>query len=961
MTKTNKLFNTSGASSDNDDDDSLDSFPLNRFPVLDGNKQKTPQSPFNKDQQSAGSPSSSSSSILLVRKANARDALKIVESPRRHVGTKTTAILAPTRKRPRPSSLSSSSSSSWQTNVETKSGRCRRRRRRLEDIISFDLSSSSSSDSDDDEALLFQRSSILEKSPLNQPKTINNNFHRACVVTSTARKSNSNQKSQSVLDDNLSNDSDDTAELVKQLEQAKWKYQSAKSPTKPASDKLQTGDSATQKKNTTPSKSPMSSNIPLSIALQQEKMDHVRESLVDSKKDNGCDSDSDSSVDTLELSKRCPTKPGISRPHFIINVPSVVRLNTPVDKHTRDDNGESPQVSSPIRQQSPPDDPPSHQTPPSNKSRPSCSNSPVQFQLPDHFESSSSSESEAEESKQPENQYEAVERRAEIEQDTNELRPPQQVSKVANIKTTNPYRPNYITNIDLNNRQNGTSLNQPENPTVGENNCTVNATGKERDYPPAYSTIEIPTQPYQDDYELFKLAFLRDQTTTDTAVCTRNTPPNGGNDFEFANAQQPQSSNSLPFQQRRSNEDLFRFAFGSDNASEIQRSPEVAEAISRDDRTEEELFHDVFLYGERKIDTTCEVPQPHNPNANDHIKQCQVRQGFSRREPFSSPAYNIVARSFLNLDRRQEVVHNHQSSIMTDANVDSIDDYPMEESDFYRKPAPRRITADHAHHPEWTTTNSSVDGSSQFPGQIDRPWNKKWTGKSQRRIRDPIASNHSLAASVVTRRSQNRQESYQATNCQKSSTAASSRFIEEGDIRRFFRTQPLTDGKTEQHRDMIRSQRHDILGHSEVTVVNRPSPARARTRQSNRGKVGVEGDDIIEILEDEPTVKDQVAVRSKAQKSTQLRQNRGRGSLARSKGSARRKSGNGSYRGKGRGRGGKRSNSGRGKGRPCSGRNRDNGNSNGVWGNGDAGSWGTIPPIRREDPAFEGIGAEVSF
>ena len=129
---------------------------------------------------------------------------------------------------------------------------------------------------------------------------------------------------------------------------------------------------------------------------------------------------------------------------------------------------------------------------------------------------------------------------------------------------------------------------------------------------------------------------------------------------------------------------------------------------------------------------------------------------------------------------------------------------------------------------------------------LPRPWNSNGTN---RRIRDPAASNVALAASVPVRRrtSNTRQVAAHVPAAAVAPVGTRSRqseAYEKQDIRNFLQTPRFSAETRQRVRDRINASRHDIEGHSDVAMVDRRFPTRSQANNEDE-----EDDDIIEVIE----------------------------------------------------------------------------------------------------------------
>ncbi len=336
-----------------------------------------------------------------------------------------------------------------------------------------------------------------------------------------------------------------------------------------------------------------------------------------------------------------------------------------------------------------------------------------------------------------------------------------------------------------------------------------------------------------------------------------------------------------------------------------------------------------------------------------------------------SPKFNIASRNFLYNKpwRDSNPVDNQQ---------EEVEDVVQYEDDDGRVPTrPRRVTQDQTNRifnhnnnsgsgiaangrsssyfkPRYSS-NAAARQQAQAPDQednhrstgvngISRPWASS-AARSARRLRDPAASNLSLAASVVMKTTNRTNRT--SSNLTAQNTAASNRGPPEhrrkdaniGDIRTFVNKRPALAYETRNRAksiESVRSNRHDIQGHSNVTVVNHPPKATgSRTRKPrNNG-----GGDAMQVFEDEPPPAKRPARRRKATKTK-----RKRTTTRRTKGRKRKSAGS---------RAGSR-------GRKFGKRSGSSNDDSGAWGS-TGGGWSSTRPVHKEDPAFRNVGAEIAF
>lgn len=317
----------------------------------------------------------------------------------------------------------------------------------------------------------------------------------------------------------------------------------------------------------------------------------------------------------------------------------------------------------------------------------------------------------------------------------------------------------------------------------------------------------------------------------------------------------------------------------------------------------------------------------------------------SSRSPTTrkSPKFNVAARNFLY--NKPWTNTNHRQ--------DEQEDVIQFEDDDRKVPArPRRVTQDHLnpipnlHHYSGDRNNYGrapavadhlpPNHSSNFLNQQTLPPQPQSNHHSNatntisrsaarsRRMRDPTSTNVSLAASVVTR---NRTCSGNGGNI--------------GDIRTFVTRRPALAFETRNRAksiESVRASRHDIQGHTNVTVVNPPAKTRGSTSQR-----GEQPEDVIEVFDEEPVKRPARSRKTTAKakpkrKRTYTRKTKTRGGRKRTR--------KGTRKGASRRYGSKRS--------------AKSNDDAGAWGS-TGGGWSSERPVHREDPAFRNVGAEITF
>jgi len=396
-----------------------------------------------------------------------------------------------------------------------------------------------------------------------------------------------------------------------------------------------------------------------------------------------------------------------------------------------------------------------------------------------------------------------------------------------------------------------------------------------------------------------------------------------------------------------------------------------------------------------------------NHEHNNHQHRLAARNEVVRRSPnrMRSPMFNIAARNFIHKDSRSTTAKH------PDREIEEVDDvYQFEDDDNRSKGRPRRVTQDHTNHitchnnianASATNERSRFHGEdtpnpyrnaesnrqTQTPGHrqqvrgrqiqrlssggsnIPRPWSSG-VRRTGRRLRDPIAGNPSLAASVGSKNGTRGGFTAAAASIRNQATPRSTQQRQNssiGDIRTFVSRRPGLANETRNRMksiESVRANRHDIQGHANVTVIHHQSSPEAdgrRTRSRSRNvaerEAEEEQDDVIEIYDDDEEEEE----RSSATGSTRTRR---AATAAKPRAKPKRKPtvARKAKPRKTRGRRGRRA-GGRGGGRYTR-RGRKNGaagnDDSGAWGS-TGGGWASARPVHREDPAFRNVGAEITF
>ena len=482
------------------------------------------------------------------------------------------------------------------------------------------------------------------------------------------------------------------------------------------------------------------------------------------------------------------------------------------------------------------------------------------------------------------------------------------------------------------------------------------------------------------DQELFDEAFVDESSSTVTTYCQSL-----GSKSRL-NPQLKDGSFQHRCGDKRTNEELFGAGFLENNQPPCNRN------VTRQENAQQ--THQLIDL----VDSDNEGENPYNRHHNSQefsssqfagdstISRTAQGEGRVAR----SPQFNIAARSFM---------YNSSRATFSEPpnNIEGVGNRFGKNNDNNQasmNPAPRRVTQDHTNQiinrttigvdtPTNVLTSFQARSTSNTPHRqggyqrqqysnqhrvsatkISRPWQPR-NARATRRVRDATASNVSLAASVVTNNKSSHavQSHTQATASARNQTPQQCR---DGisDIRNFVSRRGLVNETRAELIESVKATRYDIQGHANVTVIN-PTPISAhRSHQMEE-----DNDDIIEIHDDEappvPTDRSKLGrakPKTKAKKKraaprkVKPRKNRRKSTVSRrsrpiSGGSRQRK-----------GRGGSRY--GRRGGGSTAGRRVGGGGSGGcdtgVWGT-TVGGWSTARPVHHEDPAFQNVGAEISF
>jgi hypothetical protein len=609
-------------------------------------------------------------------------------------------------------------------------------------------------------------------------------------------------------------------------------------------------------------------------------------------------------------------------------------------------------------------------------------NSPVRFELPTQSSSSEESSASGEEEEASDNDVEERENR------------------------------NIIKNNCNNNSDNWHSFGEGVIAKEGENDNDVHREKKQQEMIPyqdihrrrqGHETEKVSTQT---DRELFEAAFDDNNT-----IHARNTAGGRSEDCGLHHTS-PQRQDSIA---RRRYDGVTRTDeeyFGGTLLEEVHQDQPISTLQHHHRR------HHPHLQQQQPcidlVDSDDSEQEKQTPNAREHQNRHQEHRHRSTAQIFEneesprsptrrrSPRFNVAGRNFFY--NKPWTNSNH-----LDRQGEEDDDVVQFEDDDSKVPArsSRRVTQDHNNHiihhndnsggsniyEESSVSNnlqqrlsSNPPGHQELPPEhqqhqrhIPRPW-PSGALQTTRRMRDPTASNVSLAASVVVKNpySGGRKTSEMTTpsTTDSSRNQPSQRSIQQhrrndtsiGDIRTFVSRRPILANETRNRArsiEAVRANRHDIQGHVNVTVVNHAPPPPVATRrrsQPQRRAGGEEEEDVIEVFDDEvealPLAQPARSRRAPAAKAVaKAKPKRKRASTRKTKsrktGGRKRTRKSASSRGKGRGGGrfGKRG------GNITIGNNDDSG----AWGPAGAGGWASARPVHREDPAFQNVGAEITF
>ncbi|OEU05951.1 hypothetical protein FRACYDRAFT_257279 [Fragilariopsis cylindrus CCMP1102] len=344
---------------------------------------------------------------------------------------------------------------------------------------------------------------------------------------------------------------------------------------------------------------------------------------------------------------------------------------------------------------------------------------------------------------------------------------------------------------------------------------------------------------------------------------------------------------------------------------------------------------------------------------------------WGRQSPASSPKFNIAARGFIHNKPRATFTDNPNSTKRSDNHRSHDDDIYFEKNDRASMlPAPRRVTQYHANQlrrqefqQQQHQQSNPIQQHTAAIGSIPRPWPPS-VGRTTRRLRDATASNVSLAANVVSNKNRNLTSRLptpsttsviQPSLLQRRNNTINTNTNNNGDIRNFVSRRPrLVDETRMRSMENVRSSRHDIQGHANVTMMKNPPPAAKRRSQQEE-----EDDDVIEVYKDEtapPAPARRARTRTRTTTTTRpkpkVKTKRKRATSRKAKPRKGGRKRTASTRGKGRGgnKFGRRGGAAGGGGDATS----------GAWGP-TGGGWASAPPVHREDPAFQNVGAEISF
>jgi uncharacterized membrane protein YgcG len=785
---------------------------------------------------------------------------------------------------------------------------------------------SSSSDDDDDSFLLYE--------------TKASSFFATTKKSTPSQSMSQPQTKQILPKDSDDDDSDDTAELLRHMK--KKKKNNNMSIEEPTTKSLLGRDSSSFEvplpSSADTSRRKLGGDALLDNNSNSSPRHNNKFSFEDTDVDDYYDDDDEddiNSVDTAELLKRIPTKPGVqvSQPY----ISSATKNTTPPSRSPL------PQEQASHTRQS--DEIETTSPPKSLDAEAFSKSSPVRFELPAQFDSSSSSGSEDEEDDDGYDngfgKHENLEENRQIHADRQKQHKGVGATRLpfteANgaVQKYNPPSPQ-IQQRHLETTRTVVAQTVQMGQANGTNfDCDMSNhhNNEQLHYPDRHIQ--------QSNDDLFRNAFMggyKDDSVEQHHHTERN--HHGRNDD---NEQGMQQHDSVPTEA-----ELFHDAF-LDGASSLptttaDRYQESMMGQFRDQRTEAELFARPSFYNSNDRKQPPEIIDLADDSDDEDVNAYQNGTG---RYPSTSPAYNLKARNFL----RRGIAGGYPN--LADGFSDANDHDRLENQ------PPRRVTEDHSHRLRQTSTEAEAyhRNGKPFAG-VPRPWN---SNGANRRIRDPAASNVALAASVaVGRRPVNtRQVATQVLYAHVAPAAATrsgqSETYEKRDIRNFLQAPRFTAETRQRVRERINASRHDIEGHSDVAMIDR-FPTRSQAKNNEDEEV----DDIIELVEPVHARRSRTSRTPKASAAKPKPKRKTGGGRKRSSGTSRRGGGGG-----GGGRGGRGQGRGRGRGRYT--RNNGNasngsrsGSADGAWG-GEGGNWAAAPVVRPEDPQFQNIGAEISF
>ena len=415
-------------------------------------------------------------------------------------------------------------------------------------------------------------------------------------------------------------------------------------------------------------------------------------SCFDDTDDDDDDDDDVNSVDTAELLKRIPTKPGVQVPEpYISSTTKKASSSTPPPQATNRHKQQSTNTRQSEATTSP--------RPKSVEAEAPKKSSPVRFELPAQFDSSSSSESEDEEDDSDDaddGKNENIEENRQ-KHDVVATRPPFAETNRAMQKENHPSPPQ-MQQVHLE------SARTVAAPTI--QNAESNNTNFDNDMPQNHDNLEEVHFPdrqhiHKSNDDLFRDAFMGGYTDETVEQHHTEKDHNDMTDYNEQRIQQHDPGTTSTRQTAATEEELFRDAFldgvtsqpttnGAERYEE-SRMRTAAPAQLRDPRREAELFNAAFMDNSNDRKQSSEVIDL--VDSDDEDANAYHHDGMGRY-PSTSPAYNLKARNFLRRGNTEE----YQNV----AGFGDVDDH-----DRLENRSLRRVTDDHAHHLRHTSASEA--------------------------------------------------------------------------------------------------------------------------------------------------------------------------------------------------------------------------------------------------------------